>query len=103
MHIGDRLPDTTMGDELARLDAGSLRGLLYSQIRRAHRAKQLQHDFPLRVASLDGKCTTSILFDKPEAKTRYGQLDTARGTVKITTVTACLITTPARPRRRSRL
>lgn len=95
LRLPGRVPDTTLRDVLVRVEPNGLRRLLHAGIRRAHRRKQLAHDLPLRVASLDGKGTASWLFDRPNAKHKYGQRQDSRTVVR--TVTACLVSTAARP------
>ena len=71
--LSGRLPDTTARDTLCRVNPHELRALLHSQIRTAHRRKQLEHDLPVRALLMDGKVTATTFFDMPEAKEKFGQ------------------------------
>lgn len=90
-----RLPDTTARNPLCKLDPNRVRKLLHASVRNAQRRKQLNHDFPLRVASLDGKVTSTWLLDDPKAKVKFAQVQGDRAVVR--TVTSCLISVPGRP------
>ena len=92
-----RLPDTTAGDVLVRLNCDDLRKVLYQFCNRAYRAKQFVHDMPVRAVVLDGKATSTFLHDAIGAITRFAQVNSATGKALVRTVTACLVTTPARP------
>lgn len=94
--LGGRVPDTTMNDVLVRLDPEDLRCVLHSSVRCAHRRKQLEHDLPIRAVSMDGKCTSTTLYDDPQAKVKYGQMSDA-GHALVRTITSCLVSTVARP------
>jgi hypothetical protein len=90
-----RVPDTTMRDLLVQFPADEVRRLNYGFIRRARRRKQLKPDFPLRVVALDGKATSTRLFDPPDALVKYGQQQGDHALVR--TITSCFITVPGRP------
>lgn len=94
--IAARVPDTTMNDVLVRLDPEDLRCVLRASVRCAHRRKQLEHDLPIAAVSMDGKCTSTTLYDDPQAKVKYGQMSDA-GHALVRTITSCLVTTAARP------
>lgn len=88
--IGRRVPDTTMRDLLIAMEPNEIRKLLYQLIKTAVRSKQMEHDFPLRVASLDGKGTSSWLLDSDKYPENYGQINSQTGRATVRTVTACL-------------
>ena len=90
-----RLPDTTARNPLCRLDPNRVRAVLHASVRSAQRRKQLNHDFPLRVASLDGKVTSTWLLDDSKAKVKFAQVQGDRAVVR--TVTSCLLSVPGRP------
>ena len=96
-HLGlkSRVPDTTMRDLLVQLDPNEVRKLNYALIRAARRAKQLDHDMPVRAVSMDGKATSTWLFDPPDAPVQYGQQQGGYAVVR--TITSCLATVPGRP------
>lgn len=91
-----RLPDTTARDLCGRLNPHDVEALLYSQIRTAHRRKQLVHDLPVRALLMDGKATSTTFFDLPDAKEKFGQENSA-GRSLVRTVTCCLGSVAARP------
>lgn len=96
-HLGlwHRVPDTTLRDLLVALDPNELRKLIRHSVRLSLRRKQLQHDLPVRAATLDGKGTSTWLFDLPDAKVKYGQLQDELAVVR--TITSCLASVPGRP------
>lgn len=94
--IAARVPDTTMNDVLVRLDPEDLRRVLRAGIRLANRRKQLDHDLPIRAVSMDGKCTSTTLYDDPQANVKYGQMSEV-GHALVRTITSCLVSTAARP------
>ena len=61
------------------------------------RGKRLVHDYPLRVASFDGKCTPTFILNPSDAKHPCAQINSATGQAKVRTITVCLTSTPARP------
>lgn len=89
--------DTTMRDLFVALDPEEVRRLNVTACKVARRRKQYALDFPLRVLSMDGKYTTTWLFDDPDAAIKYGQLDSRTARAKVGTITSCDISTPARP------
>ena len=91
-----RIPDTTASDLVAKLNPTEIRGVLHDQVRLARDRKQLEHDLPVRAVALDGKYTTTFIFDPPDAKLKYGQVS-SNGNCKVGTMTACLVSTPCRP------
>lgn len=93
--IQRRLPDTTARDLLMALKPNDIRGLLRHSIKIAFRRKQLRPDLPLRIVSMDGKHSSTWLFDDPQAAEKFGQMQGSRAVVR--TITSCLISTPARP------
>jgi hypothetical protein len=95
LRLWRRVPDTTLRDLLMALRPGEVRKLIRQAITIAHRRKQLQHDLPLRAVSMDGKGTSSWLFDKPNAKEKYGQIQDCRTVIR--TITSCLVSVPGRP------
>lgn len=97
LNLPCRIPDTTAADLVVRLQPDQLRGVLYKRVKAANRAKRMVHDFVLRVVVLDGKTTTTFLHDDEDAKFNYGQINSATGQASVRTVTACLVSTPARP------
>ena len=88
LKLPGRVPDTTMRDVLVRLDVDEIRGLLQRMLEQALRRKQLRHNLPLRVASMDGKHTATWLGDSPDAAAKYGQRQQGRTVVR--TITTCL-------------
>jgi hypothetical protein len=96
-HLGlnARVPDTTMRDLLVQLDPNELRELNYGFIRAARRRKQLEHELPIRAVSMDGKATSTRLFDLADAPEKYGQRQRDHAVVR--TITSCLVTTVGRP------
>ncbi len=85
-----RVPDTTMRDLLLALEPSEIRKLLRQLIKTALRSKQIVHHFPLRVASLDGKGTSSWLLDGNAYPENYGQINSKTGRATVRTITACL-------------
>ena len=96
LNLPKRIADTTVADLAARLEPSDVRGLIHDQVRLARNRKQLEHDLPVRAVALDGKYTMTFVFDPPEAKVKYGQVSST-GSCKVGTMTACLVSTPARP------
>ncbi len=96
LNLARRIPDTTAADLMARLNPTDVQALIYDQIRLARDRKQLVHDLPVRAAALDGKYSMTFIFDPPDAKVKFGQVSST-GTCKVGTMTACLVSTPARP------
>jgi hypothetical protein len=90
-----RLPDTTARDLLCKLDPHQLRKCLHASVRVARRRKQLPLELPISAVSMDGKGTSTWLFDPADAKVKYGQRQGARATVR--TVTSCWVSVPGRP------
>ena len=85
LRLPGRVPDTTLRDILVRLDVDEIRGLLQRMLEHALRRKQLRHNLPLRVASMDGKHTATWLFDRAEADAKYGQRQQGRTVVRTNT------------------
>lgn len=73
-----------------------IRALIQDHIRRAYRSIQLEHDLPIRASGLDGKFTSTFVFDEPDAKEKFAQRSSTGG-AKVGTMTACLVSTPSRP------
>jgi len=94
LRVWRRVPDTTLRDLIVKLDPDEIRKLIYHGIRQANRRKQLKQDFPLRVASMDGKVTSSRLWDRTKALIKYGQVQGNRAMIR--TITSCYVSTPAR-------
>lgn len=94
--IRGRVPDTTLRDVLVRLEPEQVRQVLRVGIRRALERKQLAHDLPLRAVSMDGKSTSTWLYDDPKAEVKYGQ-NSEMGHALVRTITSCLVSTAARP------
>jgi hypothetical protein len=90
-----RTPDTTLRDLLVQLDPDEVRKLNFQFIRGARRRKQLEHDMPVRALSMDGKATSTWLFDPPDAPVQYAQRQGGNAVVR--TITSCLVTVPGRP------
>lgn len=95
LRVWRRVPDTTLRDLIVKLEPDEIRKLIRHGMRQAHRRQQLKHDLPVRVASMDGKATSTRLWDKLTAVVKYGQIQGARAVVR--TITACLVSVPARP------
>lgn len=57
--IWRRISDSTLWDLLGKLCAAAVRAQLVEMVRRMHRMKAFESDFPLRVVSIDGKVTHS--------------------------------------------
>lgn len=93
--LKSRVPDTTMRDLLVQFEPNEVRKLNYGFIRAARRRKQLNHDMPVRAVSMDGKATSTWLFDPPDAPVQYGQRQGRHAVVR--TITSCLATVPGRP------
>lgn len=90
-----RIPDTTLSDLVVKLNPHEIRKLIHDQVRRAHRSKQLDHDLPVRAAAIDGKFSTTFVYDQLDASEKFGQVSST-GTCKVGTMTACLVSTPSR-------
>lgn len=95
LRLWGRLPDTTARDLLCKLDPHQLRKRLHASVRIARRRKQLELDLPISAVSMDGKGTSTWLFDPANAKVKYGQRQGERATVR--TVTSCWVSVPGRP------
>ncbi len=95
LRIWRRIPDTTLRDLLVRLDPEEVRKLIYHGMRLAHRRKQLRQDLPVRAASMDGKGTSTWLWDKLTAAVKYGQIQGRHAVVR--TITSCYASVPGRP------
>ena len=93
--IRKRTPDTTLRDILMKLDVHDLRRLNHRFMRAAERKKQVRPTLPLRVVSMDGKHTSSWLFDRPDAAVKFGQRQDGRAVVR--TITSCLVSANGRP------
>jgi hypothetical protein len=91
------VPDTTLRELLVRLDPEELRKVLYRQMHDAGRRKAIRQveGLPLRAASMDGKATSTWLFDRPDAEVKYGQLQDGRSVVR--TITTCLCSAEGQP------
>lgn len=84
-----RLPDTTVRSVLMKLDHESLRGLLFRQVRSAHRSKQLEPaGFPLGQCAIDGKYSVTKIPDGPHAQNMKGHYE-------LRTMTAALVSAKA--------
>ncbi len=90
-----RLPDTTARDLLCKFDPHQLRKLVHSSVRIARRRKQLALDLPISAVSMDGKGTSTWLFEPAHAKVKYAQRRGELATVR--TVTSCWVSVPGRP------
>ena len=90
-----RVADTTLRDYIMALKPDAVRALIYQQILLADRRKQLTTDMPIRAVSMDGKATSTRLFDPPEAEIAYAQRQGSIAVVR--TITSCLVTAPGRP------
>lgn len=90
-----RVADTTLRDYIMALEPEAVRKLIHKQIRLAERRKQLSTDLPVRAVSMDGKATSTKLFDPPDAKIAYAQRQGSIAVVR--TITSCLATAPGRP------
>jgi len=92
-----RLPDTTARNVIERLDVRELRALLHRAIRAAHRRKAITHDgIPPGIVSMDGKATAINAWDDTIAqKQDHSAGPGAHGVIR--TITASLISSPARP------
>jgi hypothetical protein len=95
LQLWRRLPDTTARDLLCKLDPNQLRMRLHASVRIAKRRKQLPLELPISAVSMDGKGTSTWLFDPTDAHDKYGQLQGERATVR--TVTSCWVSVPGRP------
>ena len=95
--IARRLPDTTLRDALVRVKPFELRRAIHRMICAAHRRKALPlQAFPFHVVALDGKGTSVPAWDHHYAQQRtYDDGRKADGLVR--TVTAALVSTPAKP------
>lgn len=59
--LGRRVPDSTLGDLLAKLEPEALRRHLHEQVLGEHRRKALEPEvLPLRAISIDGKMVASL-------------------------------------------
>ncbi len=90
-----RVPDTSARDLLVALEPTEIRKKIRQSVHIARDRKQLKPDFPIRAVSVDGKYTSSWLFDDPKAPEKYGQIQNGRAQVGM--ITSCLVTTAARP------
>ena len=95
LRLWRRVPDTTLRDLIVKLEPEEIRKLIRHSMRQAHRRKQIKHDLPVRVASMDGKATSTRLWDKLTAVVKYGQIQGARAVVR--TITTCLVSIRGRP------
>lgn len=95
--IARRIPDTTMRDALVRVVPLELRFVLRRMIHAAQRRKALPlQGFPFGVVALDGKGTSVPAWDHHYSQQRtYDDGRKADGLVR--TVTAVLVSTPAKP------
>lgn len=84
-----RVPDTTVRSVLMKLDHESVRGLLFRQVRSAHRSKQLEPvGFPLGQCAIDGKYSVTKIPDGPHAQDMKGHYE-------LRTMTAALVSARA--------
>ena len=85
LRVWRRVPDTTLRDLIVKLEPEEIRKLIRHGMRQAHRRQQLKHNscrgeyhgrrlasarLPVRVASMDGKATSTRLWDKLTAETK---------------------------------
>lgn len=95
LRLWRRLPDTTARDLLCKLDPHQLRKLLHASVRHARRRKQLALELPISAVSMDGKGSSTWLFEPASATVKYAQRQGERATVR--TVTSCWVSVAARP------
>ncbi|HJW76113.1 MAG TPA: ISAs1 family transposase [Thermoleophilia bacterium] len=97
LRVVRRVPDTTARDVLCALDPDDVRRPLHAQIRAAHRRKALAPEgLPFGVVAMDGKGTAIEVADDEYAQRQpHSSGDGECGVVR--TVTACLVSTRARP------
>jgi hypothetical protein len=92
------LPDTTARDALVRTSVDSVRKVLYRMCKAAWRRKALEPDgLPLHAVSMDGKSTSTSIFDdpyaqpqRPEGKIPYGLVRTITSTLVSAKARVCL-------------
>lgn len=95
LKLPSRIPDTTLRDVLVRLEVDDMRMLNHAAMALAVRRKQIRHNLPLRVVSMDGKHIATWLFDKPDAPVKYGQKQQGRAILR--TITSCLASADGNP------
>jgi len=95
LRIWRRVPDTTLRDLLVQLEPEEIRKLIRHGMRQANRRKQLKQDLPIRAASMDGKATSTRLWDRVTAAVKYGQIQGKRAVVR--TITTCYVSVRGRP------
>ena len=89
LKVFGRVPDTTVRTLMMRLDHDSLRGLLFRQVRSAHRSKQLEPQvLPFGMCAIDGKYSAT---KKPQGP--YAQ--DLKGAHELRTMTVSLISAAA--------
>lgn len=95
--IRGRVPDTTMRELLVQLDPEELRIVVYREMHQAMQRKAIRQveNLPIRAASMDGKGSSTWLFDEPDAAVKYGQLQDGRSVVR--TITTCLCSAEGQP------
>lgn len=93
-----RIPDTTLRDLLCKLSPESLRPLLHQMTREAQRRKALRPvGLPFGVVALDGKVSAvGRVVDKDDLGQRTTVKDGQSPRTLIRTLTACLVSAPAR-------
>jgi hypothetical protein len=91
LHIGRRLPDTTLRSTLIAIAPAELRRCLYHQLRAAHRRKALSPvALPFGQVAVDGKCTAVDTWDDAYSqRQRHSAGPGAHGNVR--TLTAALV------------
>lgn len=96
LKLKGKVPDTTLRDLVVRLQPEEVGGLLRRVAQAAHRRKALVSDFPLNVATLDGKATALEELNSPWAQTHRKKKGLAAyGLVR--TITCTLVTASTRP------
>ena len=94
-----RIPDSTLGDFLARLSPKPLRQHLHGQILAEHRRKALEPTvLPIRSIAIDGKCTASLDYkanrdcqkQSPEGKEHYYLHRVVNATVISSSAAVCI-------------
>ncbi len=95
LKLPSSIPDTTLRDVLVRLEVDEMRMLNFAAMAHALRRKQIRHNLPLRVVSMDGKHIATWLFDKPDAPVKYGQRQQGYSVVR--TITSCFASADGTP------
>lgn len=96
LKLKGQVPDTTLRDVVVRLQPDEVRGLLRRVAQAAYRRKALVSDFPLNMATLDGKATAVEELNSLWAQTHRKKNGLAAyGLVR--TITCTLVTAFTRP------